>query len=701
MLTNKQIVKRLTGGKSEVYTQKDIDKPKSNLSTKIFNWIYDYVKKNYAGGEFTEEDIKKLAIDFTKKKYTKKDVLKGLNVELEHKDLTQGDLRQTYKIAKAHLDENPRYYDYLEVLENPRNYSVLMALRGEGIWDITKSFYNALKKGRKGERHAILWKDGEFKKASYMGPGTHIVDRLREGVEPITKSDKVAQAHDIRYSLSKNQAGIADADKKMVDKLKKIQKSGEDSLFNTQLGMRPIQAKMFLEKYGIVKPGKIAEIGGVDPKDEPFLREKLKQLELEGYGYGGCNACGGNLNLIMQKNKESLTEQVKDALELISDDTSKGDIFGSYVYRSQYYPSDIDYHEIIDTTPANEKDIYKKTVKIIQSIVRDIQKRKNIYFGEFKAGIDKRFDIDVLDIYNFMDKLDNLLMNGLISKDEYVYMNNLFKLYRDDQDINAFDELTEMLRMKKVIRWDAKELLRGYKILVGNKKISLEDAMKGLTPVKIDIWAPINGRYIEITNFFFLVTYSKDTRQIKLLNSEVKDYVKEILKQVEKYSSELFFNPFKMAKRMWGIARELKYDTLLTLLTPLFQGSIAKINQIIAEIETIILMYERIRNTPDDILNKQIDEFKARLSYIYDIEYDDNLIYGMIDEILSTNDKKERIEILDKLKSYLKDIVNIHTVEYLKDKSLYPVPSFIYNLVSPDYDKEGVMNIPLFEKVFG
>jgi hypothetical protein len=673
------------------------------------------IVKRLTGGKFTQKDVNRLNLNLSKKKYNKKDVLKGLNVELEHKDVTKGDLKKTYKIARAHLNENPNYYDYLEVLENPKNYSLLMAMRGEGIKDYINNKLGILQHKYKkvkdiiksGEIHApLIMPDGSIKRASFMGPGTNILDRLRdprpEYSEPVTLSDKTAKAHDIRYSLASTQDDIANADLIMVNKLKELKRDNKDSNFNIQMGMKPIQAKMFLEKYGILKPGALVPFGEkMKPEDDKLMRETLKRLELEGYGYGGCHSCGGEINLIMQKNQQSLTEQVKDSLELISNDTNKGQIFGSYVYRSQYYPSDIDYYEILDTTPSKEKDIYKTTVKTLQDIVKDIHKRQNIYFGEVKAGFDNRYNIDPLDTHNFMNKIHNLMMNGLFKQDEYNYINQLYESYRLYGDMDAFDEVTEIMRLKKTLRWDEKEILKGYKILAGSKKISLENAMRGLTPIKIDIWAPINGRYIEITNFFFLVVYDKDTKNIKLLNSETVDYVKGILKQVEKYSSKLFFNPFKMAKRMWGIARELKYDTLLNLLTPLFQGSIAKINQIVAEIETIILMYENIKNTPDTVLDKQIDEFKARLSYIYDIDLEDDLIYTMIDDILRIDNKPNRIQILTDLKKYLKDIVNKYSVEYLKDKSLFPVPSFIYNLVSPDYEHEGPMNLPLFQKVFG
>lgn len=44
----------------------------------------------------------------------------GLNTELEHFDVTKGDLDSTAKITIAHLKEDPKYYYYLDKIEKKR-----------------------------------------------------------------------------------------------------------------------------------------------------------------------------------------------------------------------------------------------------------------------------------------------------------------------------------------------------------------------------------------------------------------------------------------------------------------------------------------------------------------------------------------------------------------------------------------------------
>lgn len=59
----------------------------------------------------------KLGVDFSKAEFTEKDFLEGMNLELEHglvdpdTNLTNDDPLMTAKIALAHLNEIPKYYN--------------------------------------------------------------------------------------------------------------------------------------------------------------------------------------------------------------------------------------------------------------------------------------------------------------------------------------------------------------------------------------------------------------------------------------------------------------------------------------------------------------------------------------------------------------------------------------------------------------
>ena len=53
--------------------------------------------------------MKKMAYKFSPEEFHM-----GMNVEMEHKDVTNGNVVMTAKIAAAHLTENPKYYTLLK-----------------------------------------------------------------------------------------------------------------------------------------------------------------------------------------------------------------------------------------------------------------------------------------------------------------------------------------------------------------------------------------------------------------------------------------------------------------------------------------------------------------------------------------------------------------------------------------------------------
>lgn len=70
--------------------------------------------------EYTPDEIKQKAeemgIDFDE--YDPEQIVKGTIHELEHMDVTDGDLEKTIMIAMAHIEEIPIYYDLLEKMED-------------------------------------------------------------------------------------------------------------------------------------------------------------------------------------------------------------------------------------------------------------------------------------------------------------------------------------------------------------------------------------------------------------------------------------------------------------------------------------------------------------------------------------------------------------------------------------------------------
>ncbi len=157
--------------------------------------------------------------------------------------------------------------------------------------DVSNKFPDSDKNARPifpGEHHQLLkLRNNRFGRASWSGPGTLVAKRVRRGDPPRTEVDKVAQAHDIRYALSRGEnteQKVRDADAKMIDKLNEIQKNKTDSRFNILPAKIAISAKIKAEDFGLLSRKKFISDKTPSRSDKIILDRKLKELEQEGYG---------------------------------------------------------------------------------------------------------------------------------------------------------------------------------------------------------------------------------------------------------------------------------------------------------------------------------------------------------------------------------------------------------------------------------
>ena len=138
--------------------------------------------------------------------------------------------------------------------------------------------------GYRGELHPPLLTNGKLHKGNYLGPRTHVLERVKRGDPPINYSDEVAKAHDLRYSLARTKKDVRDADDKMISLMKKGKEKKLDNPYNLELGLRGIQIKERLEDVGV--PGNFFTTWGgpMDTNDKELLTAELKKEEQKGFG---------------------------------------------------------------------------------------------------------------------------------------------------------------------------------------------------------------------------------------------------------------------------------------------------------------------------------------------------------------------------------------------------------------------------------
>lgn len=362
--------------------------------------------------------------------------------------------------------------------------------------------------------------------------------------------------------------------------------------------------------------------------------------------------------------------------------------FGSYIYRLQKYPGDLDLVEEF-TDCCNEDDVVRKFAKKLQQIVKKINSEKIHYFSEFKAGLDNRYDIDIGEMIDgiYKPRIDlsiisyNLFNKGLLSNEEYSIIQYI--LLFSDLGSNEYDTVTYIFRERRILRWKSDEILNGIKLLPGNKKITLENALKQHdSHVKIDMIALINDRLIEVTNFFQLAYVSKEGKVLNIINIDVEENHNipvHLPFEIEKlYFSNMFYSPFKMVKRMYSLGRNKKYIDLLNSIIPFVSSNISLLYQIKSEIDTIILIIEKIKKYPSKTIEYQLDEMKFRISTVTELSKEELLeINDLIYKINKIDYKYDKLDDLKLLKKILVKKINYFTIEYLIRFNLNPPPPYL------------------------
>ena len=203
-----------------------------------------------------------------------------------------------------------------------------------------------------------------------------------------------------------------------------------------------------------------------------------------------------------------------------------------------------------------------------------------------------------------------------------------------DGEVESFpvllEKLCEAIRKPGVLRWNVREILKGRHPLLSGGSISLADSISMGTVVKLDVWAIINDKFTEVTNFFML--YIEKKGQKRELTVPFSDYSESLYQDLLKYSGEEHYDPLKVCKRFWmwlsythnttkadiqryingksedslAASKKLIVDRILNQLADLFAGKYASLKQVVADLEVIrdIFGHSSFRNPSANVLKK-------------------------------------------------------------------------------------------------
>ena len=340
-------------------------------------------------------------------------------------------------------------------------------------------------------------------------------------------------------------------------------------------------------------------------------------------------------------------------------------VMGSGALKSQLYAGDYDgYEKVPIKTIAS-------AVKKFQSIIRDLMETPLTYIGDIKSGsIEEWRVIHENEPYNAIKikkRVKELWDSKIISTEEYNHANSLLKPRLTDYE---FIELKRDLRFH-IVRWTPKEVLKGFKILHDGRTFTLEEAFQTPTITKLDVVSWVQGN--RFTDFSVIYEFLKNG---KILNPSMMDIEQALKENIISLLHEKDY--FKMAKRMFALARFKGQYKVVSLLSPLFNGDLGRLYMVYGDIGTLEYLVENQHHLPTKRILFEIDQFRNRLGnvllpkYIADEPEIIDTIKKLERPLLYTQNTAQLLRLLRQLRDRLKKYLSYYSHEYLTKHHLMP-----------------------------
>jgi hypothetical protein len=160
------------------------------------------------------------------------------------------------------------------------NYSDILATPNDNTWTPLL----------KGEKHPPLYdRFGELSYGNYVGPGTQALKRIKRGDRARTLVDRIAEEHDIRYTIGSTAKDIHTADIIMLDELENLNKVHGDWYANIMTGKMGIGSKRAIDKTISKLKGKDYSMylpkSELSDEDRKLLNDRLDTLLMENAQY--------------------------------------------------------------------------------------------------------------------------------------------------------------------------------------------------------------------------------------------------------------------------------------------------------------------------------------------------------------------------------------------------------------------------------
>jgi hypothetical protein len=387
-----------------------------------------------------------------------------------------------------------------------------------------------------------------------------------------------------------------------------------------------------------------------------------------------------------KKFPEDYPEDALAILKAMSFTDLKGlKLFGSMAIRGQLYSADYDGYEIVEADKTTDAEALRTLSRAFRFIIQDLLKMPDVYIGDIKAGMIKEWQVIKDDIkfengkvlnYNPIRSrmvLDDLFSKDIIDEEDYSKYKKLIK------DKPTIEDILEMKKEIKphIIRWTPEEVIKGFKELKGNKKFTLEEAFSSPAITKLDVIGLVQKS--RFTDFSIIYEFKNKGKTLNIGMTDIEPALKESM-----YAYYYDKNYFKMAKRMFALAKYKKDYEVIKKLAPLFNTDLGLIYSVMSDIGTLIYLVEHEKHIPYDRIKYQIDQFKGRLANVYSLQKwfnEEPFINDRIRFLANMGQRRNRKELyvstLSQIEEHLQKILSYYTEKALTDLNLLPIrPSY-------------------------
>jgi hypothetical protein len=232
-------------------------------------------------------------------------------------------------------------------------------------------------------------------------------------------------------------------------------------------------------------------------------------------------------------------------------------LVGSQQRRGQLFTSDYDISTQLSGRPETLARYFKGVMQAIP--------KKEYYFMDFKAGLDKRL------VYDFNnDDITTFIKNALIPA-----------AYKRKIRAAKGEARVKLIRDLFILRWTPADIIQGFIKLVDGTKYNLEEALQDDTTIKLDIVIPVGDRFAEVSEKYMYMQTMPNGSQI----------MRSLADDIEMFRHE---NSMKSLKRLYSILEinDAK-DWRLAKLEAFFNSDYGLLNKCANDLDILLLLTEK------------------------------------------------------------------------------------------------------------